>query len=70
MYDYAALEARIKDKFHSKERFADRLGIGRTSLYHKLTGQSQFKQDEMIKAIKLLEVDEKELSVYFFTPFV
>lgn len=67
MFDYSLLEQSIKEKFFSKERFADKLGIGRTSLFSKLTGKTQFKQSEILRAAELLDIDKTEISQYFFT---
>lgn len=66
-FDYTKLERLIKEKFYTKERFADKMGIGRTALFSKLTGKTQFKQSEMIKAMELLGFKKEELSAYFFT---
>ncbi|WP_455652068.1 DUF739 family protein [Phascolarctobacterium sp.] len=65
-YDYSLLEKKIKEVFFSKERFAEKMGISRASLYSKLIGKTQFKQSEMLKALKLLNLKESELSRYFF----
>ena len=67
VYDYSLLEEKIKEIFYSKERFADKMGIARTSLYSKLTGKTQFKQGEISKAVELLGLKNNELSRYFFT---
>lgn len=67
VYDYSLLEEKIKEKFYSKERFAEKLGISRTSLYSKLTGRTQFKHTEITKAMKLLRLRESQISLYFFT---
>lgn len=67
VYDYSLLEEKIKDKFYSKERFAEKLGMSRTSLYSKLTGRTQFKPTEITKAMKLLRLSESQISRYFFT---
>lgn len=66
MFDYSLLEQSIKEKFFSKERFADKMGIGRTSLFSKLTGKTQFKQSEILKAAELLGIEKGEISKYFF----
>lgn len=67
MFDYSLLEQSIKEKYFSKERFADKLGIGRTSLFSKLTGKTQFKQSEILKEAELLDIKNEDLSKYFFT---
>ena len=66
-YDYGLLEARIKEKFYSMGRFADALGVGRTALYQKFQGISQFKQNEILLARKLLGIKKSEIPAYFFT---
>ena len=65
--DYSLFEEKIKEKFYSKERFAEKLGMSRTSLYSKLTGRTQFKHTEITKAMKLLRLSESQISRYFFT---
>lgn len=69
-YDYGPLEAKIKEKFYTKERFASALGIGRTALYAKLQGESQFKQNEIYSMVQLLGIKKSEITIYFFTPKV
>lgn len=69
-YDYSLLEAKIKEKFYTKERFAVALGIGRTALHCKLQGLSQFKQNEIFETVKLLGIKKGEIPIYFFTPKV
>lgn len=66
-YDYSLLEAKIKEKFYTLGRFADALGVGRTALYHKFQGVSQFKQNEILLARKLLGIKKSEIPAYFFT---
>lgn len=69
-FDYTELEKRIKELYHTKARFADALKMSRTSLYGKLLGNRQFRQAEMVEALRLLKVELKEISRYFFTPEV
>ena len=69
-YDYSLLKTAIKAKFHGQDKFAKELGIARTSLYSKLMGLTQFKQDEIAKSAKLLEIKEDKIPSYFFTPKV
>ena len=67
VYDYSLLKKAIKAKFHSNDRFADAIGMGRTSLHSKLIGKTQFKQKEMSEALKALGLEEEDLTLYFFT---
>lgn len=65
-YDYSLLKTAIKDKFHGQDKFAKKLGIARTSLYSKLSGITQFKQDEIVKCAELLDIKEDKIPIYFF----
>lgn len=66
-YDYTLLEQKIKAVCGSKENFAAELGIARTSLYSKLTGRLQFRQNEIKTAMQLLHIRERHIALYFFT---
>ena len=65
-YDYSLLKTAIKDKFHGQDKFAKELGIARTSLHSKLSGLTQFKQDEIVKGAELLDIKEDKIPSYFF----
>mgnify|MGYP002511210807 CR=1 FL=1 len=68
--DYRKLRGRIKEKYETQNNFAEKLGIGRVSLSAKLTGRNDFSQSEIYKSSKLLEIEEEDISKYFFTPKV
>lgn len=65
-FDYSRLRGKIKEVFHTQEAFAEALGISSTALSQKLTGQVQFKQEEMDESCELLDIPKEFIPVYFF----
>ena len=66
-FDYSDLEKKYKEVFGSQERFADAIGIDRTSLIKRLSNEIPFKANEIKKAAELLKIGPEELHLYFFT---
>ena len=66
-YDYSKLRGKIKEIYNTQDAFAEKLGIGRVTLSSRLNNSSDFSQTEMFKACRLLSIDLKEVSAYFFT---
>lgn len=56
-----------KIKTYNKTTFAKAIGISYYSLYKKLKNIVPFSQNEIIKAIKVLNINLDEISIYFFT---
>lgn len=67
IYDYRKLLGKIKEVCGTQGEFAIQLGIGRTSLNHRLTGKLEFSQDEINRAMDILELPKEEIPTYFFT---
>lgn len=65
-YSYDKLRGRIIEKFGTQEKFADVLGISKTSLSKKMTGKTGFSQADMIKWGKLLDINACSYGDYFF----
>jgi len=65
-YDYSKLRGKIKEVFGTEQKFAQRLGICRSSLYMRLQNKLDFSRDEMIRACDLLLIDYSEMATYFF----
>lgn len=63
---YAKLRGRIVERYGSLGSFAEALGITRTSLSYKLSGQRRFNSEEIIEWAKLLGVRTAEIGNYFF----
>lgn len=70
MWNYDKLRGKIKEKYGSQDKFAEKMKIGRVSLSQRLTGKLEFSQNEMNRAIELLELEKSEIPIYFFTPKV
>lgn len=69
-FNYDKLRGRIKEKFGTQKAFATALGIGYVSLSQRLNNTLDFSNAETVKACRLLEIPENEISAYFFTPEV
>ena len=67
VFSYAKLRGRIKECFKTQEAFAKALGISRTSLNLRLNNVSEFSQNEILKAAKLLGLAGPDIDMYFFT---
>ncbi len=64
-YDYSKLRGKIVEVYGSQEKFAEALGIERTSLSNKMAGNVEFKQKQILKSIELLGIENP--IPYFFT---
>ena len=78
LFDYSKLKDLIettqyfdkksnKIKHYNKTSFANAIGMSYYSLYKKLRNQVPFTQNEIIKSVKILNIDVKEIPIYFFT---
>lgn len=65
-FAYDKLKGKIKEVFGTQEAFAIALGIARTSLYSKLSNNTEFTQTEMLKSLELLHLKRSEIDAYFF----
>ena len=64
--DYSDLIMKIRGKYLKLEDFAKDLGINSTTLKSKLTGRTDWKREEMMKAAELLDLTSEEILHYFF----
>lgn len=67
IFDYSKLRGRIREKFKTESAFGKAIGLSHNSLSNKLNGKIHFVQNEIDKAIVLLEIPDNEISIYFFT---
>lgn len=65
-YDYSALMGRIVQYFRTQARFAEAMGLSERSMSLKLNNKASWRQDEIIKACRLLEIPDEEVHAYFF----
>lgn len=66
-YDYSKLRGKIVEKYGSQYNFAKAMNIANSTLTQKMTNKTEWSQHEMTRALKLLEVDSKEVEKYFFS---
>lgn len=65
-FNYAKLKGRIKEKYGTQEDFAKVMGLTPTTFSFKINGKAKWKQDEIVKAVELLEISQDEIVEYFF----
>ena len=68
IFDYSRLKGRIYEVFGSIRKFADAMGMNRTTLWAKLTNRTYFNQAEIMRAAALLGIAPGTGDAYFFTP--
>ena len=66
-YNYDSLNGLIVEKFHTRGNFAKKLGLSERSLSLKLNNKVPFKQTEIDRAVRILEIDPTTIKEYFFT---
>lgn len=65
IYDYSKLRGRIIEKCGTLFVFADKLGISRTILSQKMNNKTKWSQDDIVKALKILDVPLSQAGDYF-----
>ena len=60
------LRGKIKEVFGSEREFAKNLGIGYNTLSGKINNKYDWKQSEIYKASKILNIPVEEIPIYFF----
>lgn len=70
IFDYNKLKGKIKEKYKSQSNFALIIGWSNRTLSLKLNGKRAWTQVDICKATKLLDLEEKDIQTYFFTPKV
>ena len=66
-YDYSKLLGKIVEKYGTQAKFSNALGLSERTLSLKLNGIRGFKQEEITHACKLLELNDDDITSYFFT---
>lgn len=66
-FSYNKLRGRIREKFDTQEKFAEAIGMSKTTLSLKLNNVTEFSQGEIIRAMNALEIPASLLEAYFFT---
>lgn len=66
-FDYSKLRGKIKEVYHTQEKFAAALGMSKGSVSQRLNNILDFSQSEMEKSADLLGFAKEEIPAYFFT---
>ena len=66
-FDYSKLRGKIREVFKTQDRFADAMELSYTSISAKLNNKVEWTQREINKASILLDIKDKEITLYFFT---
>ena len=66
-FEYNKLRGRIREKFVTQSNFANALEMAQTTLSFKLNNKVSWTQQEINKACKLLDIEDSDVTTYFFT---
>lgn len=66
MYDYSLLLGKMREKNYTQEKLAKSLGISECSVNFSLNNKRNFRQDEILKIIELLDIPKTQIERYFF----
>lgn len=67
MFDHSKLNGKIKEVCKTQAEFGKRMGWSHTTTTAKINGNSQMTQDEIRKAVEILNLRDSEIPLYFFT---
>ena len=65
-FDYRKLLGRITEKAGTQANFAQQIDLSERSVSLKLNSKVAFKQDEIVRAARVLEIPNEEIGSYFF----
>lgn len=68
--DYNKLRGRIKEKLGTEGSFARAIGRSHNYITKVFQGKTYFTQADVCNSANVLEIDQDEIGVYFFTPEV
>jgi putative cro repressor len=68
--DFSKLSGKIVEKYGTQYNFAIALGLSERSLSLKLNNKVGWRDEEMERAIDLLDLDLNDIPAYFFTNIV
>lgn len=66
IYDYSLLLGKMREKNYTQEKLAKSLGISECSVNFSLNNKRNFRQDEILKIIELLDIPKTQIEKYFF----
>lgn len=69
-YDFSKLKGRIIEVFGTRKDFGKAMKWSNVTITSRVNGASQWRQDEIDKAVELLHIDAAEIGEYFFRKVV
>lgn len=66
-YNYSKLNGRIVEICGTQAIFAEKMGLSERTVSLKLNNKVPWKQTEITKACRVLDIREEEIQAYFFT---
>lgn len=66
-YDYRKLNGRIIEVCGTQAVFAEKMGLSERTISMKLNNRVSWKQTEIQKAMKILQLLDEDIQTYFFT---
>lgn len=71
-FEYSKLKGRIIEKYGTRKAFAECIGMTASALSDRLNNKVPFSAPEIARicAEDVLDIPEKDIAIYFFTPKV
>lgn len=70
IYDYSKLKGKIVEMCGTQYEFANRIGLSDRSVSFKMLSQRSWKQEDIERAIAVLDIPRDDITKYFFVPAV
>lgn len=67
-FDFSKLQGRIIEKYGTRAKFAEAMGLKLGALLARLKNKTGWKDYEIHEASQLLEIDPTDIPLYFFAP--
>lgn len=67
LYDYSKLNGKIVEKCGTQAIFASKMGLSERTISLKLNNKIDWRQSEILKAVKILNIPIGDIEQYFFT---
>lgn len=67
MFSYNKLKGRIVEKYGTQGRFAEILGISKTSMSKKMNCETGLSQEDIILWSELLDIKTEDYGSFFFS---
>lgn len=66
IFDYSRLLGKIKEKGLTQAALAKRIGLSESTFNLKLSNKRAFKQQEIVKICRVLDIALENIPLYFF----